>query len=115
AIDPSGEEKRVKVLSNGGLRARVLSSDDAGELRTDFSIDLPEDFFEGWTVLLNGEELKGCEVQSYLKGTFKLSASQKADEGDLLEVVSPEEAPIVALRLLTAVSRGAEFPPVAMR
>ncbi|MFT5854257.1 MAG: 5-oxoprolinase (ATP-hydrolyzing), partial [Verrucomicrobiales bacterium] len=101
AIAPDGMTLRTKVLSNSTLRLPVISSSDRV---VTIPLDKPDNFFRGFT--LNGQVVTGS-----VGGTLEVTHSNP----DLAELSTGEEAPILAVRLLTNTSPGSRFPPLELR
>ncbi|MDB4745440.1 5-oxoprolinase, partial [bacterium] len=108
ARSPEGDEIRCKVLSSGIIRTRVAGLDgdwiDCGRPLSRHSIGL-----EGFT-LKSGGLVLDCNP---LEGRLKLDRS--ASIGETLELVSGEDAPLVAARILTGTAVGKTFPEMDLR
>jgi len=123
-LDPEGRLHRAKVLSSSSLRARIAAVAAPGRLRLEAPWEVPAGFFAGCTVRL---------LESGLGGTFT-EATEVAVAGDgpegflrlagplagaavgaLVELRSPEEAPVLAARLLTGTPPPEPLPPLALR
>lgn len=118
-IDPKGDQHRVKVLSSSGLRGEVsaVKSPDVVEITTDW--EAPDDFCIGFSFQLlkgNGGPVK-VEQFSGHSATVKLSKAVAEDSwaGQSFEVISPEEAPVLAARLITQTPVNQPLPPVNLR
>jgi 5-oxoprolinase (ATP-hydrolysing) len=116
ALDPVGAMHRVKVLSSGGLRGRVVA-EASDRLRVEGGWAVPADFFRGFGLRsLEGAVL--AQVVGYEPGAATLVLDRPVEEigpGDPFELQSPEEAPVLAARLATGTPMGAALPPIAMR
>lgn len=117
AVDPEGNLHRAKVLSTSAVRGRIAEPVADG-LRLAASWRAPRDFFLGFafTLLETGES---ATVTGYdPEGPILLldrSVSGMIPEGATFELRSPEEAPILAARLVTGTPLGDELPEIAMR
>ncbi|MCP4195566.1 MAG: 5-oxoprolinase [Proteobacteria bacterium] len=119
AEDPSGEKKRVKVLSSSALRGRISKQLD--DLR--FVIDTPwhgsDDLVRGFRFKLLERDHPGVDVLHYKAAQNLVELSRPIGvgvlEGALFELLSNEEAPLLATRLSTHTPPGTAFPPLSMR
>ncbi len=118
-IDPQGQEYRVKVLSSSGLRGTlaVLKSGREIEIETDW--DAPDDFLNGFAFrMLQADHAKSQVIQfNSAANTLVLSQDiARANwEGSSFELMSPEEAPVLAARLITQTPLEDPLPPVNLR
>jgi 5-oxoprolinase (ATP-hydrolysing) len=117
ARSPEGELRRAKVLSHGALRVRALERVAPRELLVAPGWQLPDGFFEGWRARTeSGAEV---EIEGSIPSTGRLTARQpwpaELEPGRALELVSGEEAPVVAARCITGTAVGAAFPPLEVR
>ncbi len=119
AIAPDGRHVRAKVLSSGTLRARVVGCLPGGLIRLAHSwgpwAELP-DAAAGWELAEVGAE-QGSRILQWLSGdTARLAAdAPPCPVGQLVELRSGEEAPILAARLITMTSAAAALPPIRLR
>lgn len=120
AIDPAGSVQCVKVLSSGAVRATVVSDGAAG-LRLETPFDLPEGFFVGYglTPLAGGAPVR-VEAWS-AEGVLRLAAANGTsgepvlEPGQVVELTSPENAPILAARIATGRRLGEALPACDLR
>jgi 5-oxoprolinase (ATP-hydrolysing) len=120
ATSPDGAVQCIKVLSSGAVRATVVS-EQANGLRLKTPFDLPERFFEGYDLApLSGGA--PARVKEWLAdGSCRLeegSGSRKAnrfERDNVVELVSPENAPILAARIATATALGEALPACDLR
>ncbi|HVK04108.1 MAG TPA: hydantoinase/oxoprolinase family protein, partial [Armatimonadaceae bacterium] len=130
-----GALRRAKVLSAGVLRAALRGvADAAGRVllvREQWSggedSPLPRDFVAGLTLRLPGEDAPAATIVRYeppaapgdgdsrIEIDRPFPAGSDITPGALLEVVWPEEAPVVGAHLLTRTPYGAPLPPMALR
>lgn len=121
AVCPSGDEKRIKVLSSGCLRTSLLKVVKARTLLLSESWALPEGFFQDFELklLLPGSPLKFVVVDSSTTpGGCLITLAEDAPslpEKTLVELTSHEPAPVLGARLLTHTSLHATFPPLNFR
>ncbi|MFL6258384.1 MAG: hydantoinase/oxoprolinase family protein [Thermoanaerobaculia bacterium] len=115
AVDPEGNLHRAKVLSTSAVRGRIARSDESAvQLATAW--DLPLGFFRGFTFLLLGTESEPRTVEDSDSAILHLDGPIPGDlAGAAFELRSPEEAPVLAARLVTRTPLSAELPEIAMR
>ncbi|HYN21635.1 MAG TPA: hydantoinase/oxoprolinase family protein [Thermoanaerobaculia bacterium] len=77
--------------------------------------EVPAGFFRGYAFRLLGRP-GDCTVAESDSGSLELDEPLSGDlAGGAFELRSPEEAPVLAARLVTATPLGRELPPIAMR
>ncbi|HEY4575858.1 MAG TPA: hydantoinase/oxoprolinase N-terminal domain-containing protein, partial [Thermoanaerobaculia bacterium] len=115
ALDPEGNLHRAKVLSTSAVRGRIAGVDrDVVHLATAW--DLPQGFFRGFTFRLLGRESEPRTVEDSDSTILRLDDPIAGDlAGVAFELRSPEEAPVLAARLVTRTPLSAELPEIAMR
>ena len=117
ALDPLGDQVRCKVLSSGCLRARVVQTWAKG-VAVEGLGTFDSRVWVGWRCRRVGEMTEGVFVMSAeCQGgvvQFEL-ASAGFSVGDLIELRTGEEAPVLGVRLLTGTAPGADFPLMQMR
>jgi 5-oxoprolinase (ATP-hydrolysing) len=124
-LDPEGRLHRAKVLSSSSLRARIAAVAAPDRLRLDAPWEVPAGFFTGCTVRLlegglDGEIAEVAVAGDGPEGFLRLAgplagAAAKIAIGAVVELRSPEEAPVLAARLLTGTPPPAPLPPLALR
>lgn len=124
ARDPAGRLHRAKVLSSSRLRGRIeASSIEASGGRTRLTsplvAELPADFLRGYGFRLLGDGDASVPVASCDPATATLEISGRLPvapgAGDPFELLSPEEAPLLATRLVTGCRLEEPLPPVRLR
>jgi 5-oxoprolinase (ATP-hydrolysing) len=121
AVDPQGRLHRAKVLSTSALRGRVAARLGPRRLRLDLGSRLPDDFLAGCRFRVLGSGAEGVEVvrsagsEGEVEVELADAAPAEARPGARVEIASPEEAPVLAARLVTATPAGRPLPPLAMR
>jgi 5-oxoprolinase (ATP-hydrolysing) len=136
AVDPSGRQRRAKVLSTAALRTRIAARLGESAVRlspigrgSGAGGHLPVGFFAGcalrllgppdagggagaeWRVVASGAEETAIGAALRLDGP--LPPGELA--GAAVELRAAEEAPVLAARLLTGTPPGRPLPPLAMR
>ena len=118
-IDSEGNTCRAKVLSNSSLRARIAALPAPDRVRLECDWDLPDDFFCGFGFRAGEERVHGVTVIAYTAASRELALSQKVSghlkAGDMVELVSREEAPVLGMRVITKTPHGQPMPPVSLR
>lgn len=105
ACDPGGREHRCKVLSSGHLRLGVIDG-DGDWLRVRAPWPVAPGFFAGW-------EAGGGRIVVESDGDRLRVPGW--DGGEVLELSTGEEAPVVAARLLTGTPAGRPLPDCDLR
>jgi len=119
ARDPDGTLHRAKVLSSSALRGYVVEQLDPQRLKVETSWSVPDNFIRGFTFRFLDLEVPPLPVEKYesannlitLRTTLPISIPKSAT----FEVGSPEEAPILAARLVTGTTMDSSLPPMVMR
>ena len=120
AIDPEGSSRCVKVLSSGAVRATVVANGPDGP-RLETRFDLPEGFFAGYRAMPLGEGTPAVVERWSADGTCRLlpadsgAATPAFEPGQVLELLSPENAPILAARIATGRVLNEPLPPCDLR
>lgn len=116
ARDPTGTSHRAKVLSSGVLRLRIASAAGARRIAFPALASMPAADLTGFrlNVISSGRE---CGILGWDGATRTASVDRDLDveAGDMVDVFTGEEAPVLAMRLLTGTAAGATLPPVALR
>ncbi len=119
ARDPSGHETRVKVLSSCALRGRVVRQESERQFQIKMTWSFPDDFVRGFDFRLLGREDFSGKVVAYDASSQVITLDETPDEEigskDLFELLSPEESPLLAARLLSGTPLNAPLPPMSMR
>ncbi len=120
ALDPAGQVRCVKVLSSAAVRTTILANGSRG-LRLAPPFDVPEGFFVGYKVRPLGEG-RPAFVEEWAKdGSCRLLPAEKGAEtpalepGQVLELRSPENAPVLAARVATGTALDEPLPPCDLR
>jgi 5-oxoprolinase (ATP-hydrolysing) len=119
ARDPRGVLRRAKVLSSSALRASVEKALASDALRISEEWDAPQGTVDGFVVRLLGMRHPSARVTTYdLKsGTVYLDRplNELPPAGTTVEFVSPDEAPVLAAKLVTGTPFGGRLPALDMR
>lgn len=116
AIDLAGNKSRLKVLSSGCVRGRIVGKVDDNTFQYAASWAFDADLLEGYTLrlLTNGLTSNVVSVDSSNQ-TFKLENDVPFSQNTDFEIFSGEEAPILAARLLTQTKLNETLPSLEMR
>ncbi|HSU81293.1 MAG TPA: hydantoinase/oxoprolinase family protein, partial [Thermoanaerobaculia bacterium] len=107
---------RAKVLSTSAVRGRIAGLDGENAVRLATAWDLPPGFFRGFAFRLLGKESEPRTVEDSESTILRLDGPVPGDlTGAAFELRSPEEAPVLAARLVTRTPLSAELPEIAMR
>lgn len=107
ALTPAGSQIRCKVLSSGGLRTSIVSIED-GWLGCDRPLSDHEQGLEGFSVA-------GVLISESVPNLGKIKVEGQFYLGQIIELVSGEDAAVVAARLLTGTAPGSDFPRADLR
>ncbi|HUP43617.1 MAG TPA: hydantoinase/oxoprolinase family protein [Thermoanaerobaculia bacterium] len=127
-VDPEGGVHRLKILSSSALRGRIAKR------LGDRSLELAEDWLPAalrqrpvppllggccFRVLGVGGDPEGIPVEGFDPRSSRLrlrgAPGEAARPGAVCELVSPEEAPVVAARLLTGTPQDRPLPALDLR
>lgn len=116
AVDFAGNKTRLKVLSSGCVRGRIVGkvADNTFQYATSWAFDAG--LLEGYTLRLleNGLISKVISFDSSNQ-TFTLENDLPFAQNTDFEIFSGEEAPVLAARLLTQTKLAETLPPLEMR
>jgi len=116
ACDPAGAWHRAKVLSTGAVRARITAVRGPREVELGGLTWSANDLFTGWRVTSVVDRTETCATGwSGATRTLVLARSVSWPVGALVDLSTGEEAPVVAMRLLTATRADTPLPPVSLR
>ncbi|HVF59837.1 MAG TPA: hydantoinase/oxoprolinase family protein [Thermoanaerobaculia bacterium] len=124
AVDPAGRTHRLKVLSSSALRGRLEEQveEKAWRIQAAWAASAPVDLFRGYGFrLLGGSAAVSIRSSSpdgpslHLDGSAVSSLPEVPSARAAFELLSPEEAPVLAARLLTGTPLDRPLPPIAMR
>lgn len=118
ATDPSGTITRLKVLSNGAIRGRVLTRLSSDTLAVEINWPTDRDIYNGYTITAVSDRTLKATVRSVdiLKGFITLEAPSKGRwAGETIELGTGEEVPVFAARLLTLTKLDDAFPAIDMK
>ena len=118
ALDPAGTLRRAKVLSSSALRAVIAEVESADTLRIAEDWGAAPGVVDGLELRVLSGDAEGVRIAKYDPASGRLRLERGMEglrPGAAMEVRSPEEAPVLAARLVTGTAYGAALPPLAMR
>ncbi len=119
AIDDSGGVRRTKILSSAALRGTIERREGPMRLRVRADWSLPDDFLRGFRFRTLEPDAVDREVLRYdpAAAVIEISSEWPRDllPGERFEVVSSEEAPVLAARILTRTPPGEPLPIDGLR
>lgn len=117
AVDPAGRLHRAKVLSTSALRGRIVERTGPTGVRIGAGWQVPSGFFRGFAFQILGAGGTGRTVHESAEGLLELDTplDESFLDGAAFELRSPEEAPVLAARLVTGTPLSAPLPPMALR
>ncbi|HYR07317.1 MAG TPA: hydantoinase/oxoprolinase N-terminal domain-containing protein, partial [Longimicrobium sp.] len=118
ALDPDGALRRAKVLSSSALRAVITEVESPTAVRIEEDWDAGPGVVDGLMVRVLSADAEPVRIASYDPANRRLWLERGMDglrPGAAIEVRSPEEAPVLAARLVTGTAFGAPLPPLSMR
>ncbi len=117
ALTTNGLSQRVKVLSRGCLRGRLLERLAPGRYRMQQRWGISTSIFKGYSFYALADAGITATVLSAdpATGILELDRDLPLPPSSDFEISAGEEAPVLAARLLTATPLDAAFPPLDMR
>ncbi|MEA1886613.1 MAG: hydantoinase B/oxoprolinase family protein [Bacteroidota bacterium] len=119
SIDPSGKQKRLKVLSNSSLRGTITDVISDVEFKIHEGWNLSRDLIKGFSFRILPEPYSDILVESYDINTSTIKLNRPLSEPKPVscsfEISSNEEAPILGARLLTETGLNDLFPPMIFK
>jgi 5-oxoprolinase (ATP-hydrolysing) len=117
ARDPEGRTRRTKVLSSGAVRGRVLAKSGPRAWQLELPWRLPDRFAVGWGLVELGAEESSAEIVDFVGERTEVSLDRDLEiaPGAHVELRSPEEAAVLAVRVVTGTPAGVELPPLELR
>ena len=111
ALDPDGREHRCKVLSSSVIRLQVDEVLGGGCYRLAGGHEFADNFLRGFKVAGGGTVLNWICRSRHIT----IGGGVDFSEGNRLEVFTGEDAPVLALRILTSTPPGVSFPLIDFR
>jgi len=118
-VAPDGSIHHVKVLTTSALRGRIALRAGERSFRIEWTSSYEGRLVRGLRFRTVGSERTVSSVEDYDPANSLLLLSEPPEEepspGDLFELVSEEEAPVFAARLLTGTPAGGTLPIRSLR
>ncbi|MFQ5630158.1 MAG: hydantoinase/oxoprolinase N-terminal domain-containing protein, partial [bacterium] len=120
AVDPAGKVHRAKVLSSSALRGKIVKKHDRHTLQIQEQWQAAKDFVKGFSFRLLGPHKNERHFVSAYDPSNAILTLEKAIDSEIsphpaFEVQSPEEAPVLAARLVTSTPANTPLPALEMR
>lgn len=117
AITPSGETRRLKILSSSVLRGKIIGRSGDHSLRVDSSWPVTSDIFENFEFRIVGKSFSSLISRADVSNGVITCKDKipRNTEGLSFEITSGEEVPVLAARLLTETGLGKSFPPMEVK
>ncbi len=120
AETPQGEPRRLKVLSSGAVRGDVTAIGADGVLAVRGFPAMPDGGFAGYRLrrLRDGFEtavLLSCHQDMETRLTIMEGARGSWETGDVVDGFGDEEAPVLAMRVVTGTALSEKLPPAELR
>lgn len=116
AVDPSGHTHRIKVLSMGCLRGRILRKINPHVYHFEANWEYPSRLLEGYTFnVLGSKEKSKLVAANFQDHTLVIDDNRSSLTGHDFEITTGEEAPILAARLITGTPLAEPLPPMEIR
>lgn len=118
ARDSSGKEYRRKVLSNSTLRGNIIKQIDAKTFKIRETWNLEKDIIKGYEFKVLQQDHPKVIVEGFDIDKELIVLSQPLDfevVNRSFEITANEEAPILAVRLITQTSLDEPLPPIHMK
>lgn len=120
AVDPAGSVKKVKVLSNSSLRGKITRKLNSNTFEIEIDWEAPDDFIKGFTLQLLDKPHQPSTITHFDKAESQITLEEphqiKTNKYPVsFEVLSPDEAPVLAAKLATQTPYSTPLPHVQMR
>lgn len=116
AIDPAGNKKHLKILSNSSLRGKIIET-DGEQITCHFSWGIDEDIFAAYhfEILKTGFKARVVSVDLQEKVITLDKSPGKDSAGSEFQISPGEEVPILAARMLTHTPLHKPLPRLHMK
>lgn len=119
ATDPDGRWHRTKVLSNSSLRGKITATLQHNQYKIEQDWNTVDHFIRDFTFRLLNIDHAPVSVEAFDAArsivTLDSGLGDIDPEGESFEVVSREEPPLLAARLITDTRPEEELPPLNLR
>jgi 5-oxoprolinase (ATP-hydrolysing) len=116
ATAPSGDIRRLKILSSSVLRGTVIRRETNRTLKVSMAWPTRQDIYAGFEFRLIGSTFR-CSIKSVdlQEGILELDTPLPKKLSKGFEITSREEVPVLAARLLTETPLTEAFPRIEMK
>lgn len=116
-VSPSGEMKRLKVLSNSALRGKIIAQPAPDTLIVQLTWPVKKAIFRNYEVKILGSNVRMLlKTVDFEKNQLQLQQPLlKNFVNRTLEITSNEEVPVLAARLTTETPLDQPFPSIEMK
>jgi len=114
ATTPTGDTKRIKVLSSSFLRAKLVAKIAPHTFHFEANWPFDAALLVGFSVRMMGQEAF-AQIINIQANALTVSVDWDLTAPCDFEITSHEEAPVLATRLVTQTPLGQLFPPLKMR
>jgi len=118
ACSPTGQFQRLKVLSSGAVRGRVQEIVRSNQIRLTGLPEVGDEFFTGFEMqrACGGERVRVAHWDAANRcATLTGESAWGFQAGDVVDLFGDDEAPGLAIRVLTGTRLGERFPAASLR
>ena len=117
AFAPDQSIKRLKVLSNGVLKGKVVRQQNTNTLVVQINWSVNQDIFKQFSIRFFDENKTNAVIAkvNLVDSLVHLTVPSKIKPGTTFEISSNEQVPVFAARLLTQTGFDQSFPPIEMK
>ena len=118
ARNPEGKTLRLKVLSSGAIRTRIDEVIGPDSIRLKALPAQPDGFYAGFTIRSAGggptATVSNWDATNHC-ATLAFESPHSFRAGDVVDLSAGDEAPVLAMRLITGTPLTQSFPVAALR
>ncbi|TDB67039.1 hydantoinase B/oxoprolinase family protein [Arundinibacter roseus] len=115
-LDPAGKKHRIKVLSSSSLRGKITRKINPYVYSFEAPWSYDSRLLEGYTLQIPSRNIQTKVLSiDYKNQILTLEENIPALVNQDFDLTTHEEAPVLAIRLLTATPLGSTFPPIDLR
>ena len=116
---PNGSVQKCKILSSSAIRGTAVPAGNDNSLRVETEHSVPDHFFTGYRfrLLADPDRVFRITESNGETSTIKTDGNVQIKQGkrEPFEILSEEETPIFAARLITGTRLDEPLPPIEMR
>jgi 5-oxoprolinase (ATP-hydrolysing) len=114
AVDPTGQSRRLKVLSSGILRVKIISA-SGNKIQIELPPIFSKNFLNGFVLKVGSETRTITAFRPSLSEITTNKAFNSISENASAEITTNEEVPVFAARLLTETCLNEDFPSIEIK